>query len=165
MAERKRATGFVLMDAAFTADAKFVRLARMVPDPHEYAACIGVFWLLLADCRRAKDPAVDWDDYPDYQPQVDLLRAARLLNDTGFEPEPFKRWAPAYKAPGERLGTGGYGGLRKGTEGTNTSGQVKSVQVDSEQGLWGGSALHDGHHGETCVVCYPPSEQKVRVVK
>jgi hypothetical protein len=24
---------------------------------------------------------------------------------------------------------------------------------------------HDGQHGETCMVCFPPSEQKVRVVK
>jgi hypothetical protein len=34
-----------------------------------------------------------------------------------------------------------------------------------EQGLLRGNGTHDGRHGEGCVVCYPPSEQKVRVVK
>lgn len=154
MTERKRATGFVLMDAAFTSDAKFVRLARMVPDPHEYAACVGVFWMLLADCRRAKSPEVDWDDYPDYSEQIDLLRAARLLTADGFDPEPFQRWAPAYRSPKERTGTEGYAGVRQGTEGTNTSGQVSSGQVGSEQGLWGGSSTHDGRHPD-CLVCHP----------
>lgn len=146
MTERKRATGFVLMDAAFTADAKFVRLARMVPDPIEYAACVGVFWMLLADCRRAKSPIVDWDDYPDYTPQVDLLRAAKLLTVDGFDPEPFNRWAPAYKAPKERTGTPGYAGERDGTPGTNPSGQVVS-------GLFSSQA-HNGQH-ENCLVCAP----------
>lgn len=130
MTQRKRATGFVLMDAAFTADAKFVRLARQIPDPVEYAACVGVFWMLLADCRRAKSPEVDWDDYTDYSEQIDRLRAALLLTDTGFDPEPFERWAPAYRAPGERKGTGGYATVREGTEGTNTSGQFSSSQVN-----------------------------------
>ena len=160
MSERKRATGFVLMDAAFTSDAKFVRLARMVPDPHEYAACVGVFWMLLADCRRAKAPEVDWDDYPDYVEQIDLLRAARLLTVEGFDPEPFQRWAPAYRSPKERTGTEGNAEVRKGTEGTNTSGQFRSGQfteqggVGGEQGIWGGKSTHDGRHPD-CIPCAP----------
>jgi hypothetical protein len=44
--------------------------------------------------------------------------------------------------------------------GSNASKAEQSIDKQSK-----GSALHDGHHGETCVVCYPPSEQKVRVVK
>jgi len=153
VSERKRATGFVLMDAAFTSDAKFVRLARMIPDPIEYAACVGVFWMLLADCRRAKSPEVDWDDYTDYGEQVDALRAAKLLNESGFDPEPFGRWAPAYRSPRERTGTQGYAEVRNGTEGTNTSGQVSSGQVTS--GLLNGTGTHDGRHGADCLVCYP----------
>lgn len=152
MSERKRATGFVLMDAAFTADAKFVRLARLVPDPVDYAACVGVFWMLLADCRRAKSPEVDWDDYPEFTEQIGRLRQARLLDDTGFEPEPFQRWAPAYRTPRERTGTNGYATVREGTEGTNTSGQFSSGQVVS--GLFNGTATHDGRH-ENCAVCAP----------
>jgi hypothetical protein len=164
MAERKRATGFVLMDAAFTSDAKFVRLARIVPDPIEYAACVGVFWMLLADCRRAKAPEVDWDDYPDYGDQIDSLRASKLLTADGFDPEPFQRWAPAYRSPRERTGTEGNGEVRKGTEGTNTSGQFRSSQVRSSTegglgetvpGTFGGNGTHDGRHGKDCAVCAP----------
>jgi hypothetical protein len=157
--ERKRATGFVLMDAAFTSDAKFVRLARMVPDPIEYAACVGVFWMLLADCRRAKAPEIDWEDYTDYIVQLHQLRSAKLLTDEGFEPEPFQRWAPAYRAP--REGTNGYAKVREVRTDTNTSGQVSSGQVTS--GLFNGNGVHDGRHGRNCGPCFPPEE--LRVVK
>ncbi len=108
MTERKRASGFVLMDAAFTADAKFVRLARKADDPVDFAASVGVWWMLLADCRRAKEPEVDWDDYTEYSEQIDKLRAAGLLDDDGFDPESFSRWAPAYRSVSERT---------RGTEG------------------------------------------------
>jgi hypothetical protein len=32
-------------------------------------------------------------------------------------------------------------------------------------GTFGGRGVHDGRHGENCMPCHPPSEQKVRVVK
>jgi 5-methylcytosine-specific restriction endonuclease McrA len=32
-------------------------------------------------------------------------------------------------------------------------------------GTFGGNGVHDGRHGDQCSVCFPPSEQKVRVVK
>lgn len=132
MTERKRASGFVLMDAAFTSDAKFVRLARQADDPHDYATSVGVWWILLADCRRAKSPIVDWDDYTEYAEPIEKLKAAKLLNEGGFDPEPFERWAPAYRSVSERTaGTKGYGEIRSGTESTNTSGQVISNQVTS----------------------------------
>jgi hypothetical protein len=124
--ERKRATGFVLMDAAFTSDAKFVRLARMVPDPIEYAACVGVFWMLLADCRRAKAPEIDWEDYTDYIVQLHQLRSAKLLTDEGFEPEPFQRWAPTAHHARVRTGTERYAKYEP-----IPIHQVKSVQVRS----------------------------------
>lgn len=132
MSERKRATGFVLMDAAFAADAKFVRLARKATSPHDYAAAVGVFWLLLGDARRAKSPVVDWDDYEEYDQEIDQLKAAHLLQEDGFDPEVFERWAPAYRSVSERTGgTDGYGRVPSGTKSTNTSGQVKSGPFSS----------------------------------
>lgn len=163
MAERKRATGFVLMDAAFTSDAKFVRLARGT-EPIEFAACVGVWWMLLADCRRAKAPEVDWDDYTEYAEQIDKLRDAKLLNEGGFERESFDRWAPAYRSVAERTpGTKGNGQVPDGTKSTNTSGQVNSGHVfggvggvgEGGSGIWRGRGTHDGSHGVGCAVCYP----------
>jgi hypothetical protein len=166
MTERKRASGFVLMDAAFTADAKFVRLARLTT-PVEFAACVGVWWMLLADCRRGKSPDVDWDDYTEYAEQIDRLRTAKLLNEGGFDPESFSRWAPAYRSVSERTrGTEGNGEVRSGTESTEstlTSGQVISGQVLPTDGTRAREAfmgfkpkpgLHDGSHPD-CRVCEP----------
>ena len=128
MTERKRATGFALMDTAFTADAKFVRLARYVPDPIPFAAAVGVYWLLLADARRAREPEIDWDDYSEYVEQIGQLQKAKLLTADGFEPIPFARWAPAYRSVPERTpNTKGNGGVRKGTESTLTSDQFIST--------------------------------------
>lgn len=138
MTERKRASGFVLMDAAFTSDAKFVRLARKADDPLDYATSIGVWWILLADCRRAKSPIVDWDDYTEYAEPIEKLKAAKLLNEGGFEPEPFERWAPAYRSVSERTpGTKGDGGVPTGTKSTLPSGQVNSGHLSSNGGVRG----------------------------
>lgn len=123
MTERKRASGFVLMDAAFISDAKFRRLERMASNPADFAASVGVWWMLLADCRRSKSPFIDWDDYTEYSEQIEKLKAAHLLDQHGFDPEPFERWAPAYRSVSER--TPGTKGTQS-TESTNTSGQVIS---------------------------------------
>ena len=171
MTERKRASGFVLMDAAFTADAKFVRLARKADDPLDYATSIGVWWMLLADCRRAKSPVVDWDDYTEYAGPIAKLRDAKLLNEDGFERESFDRWAPAYRSVSERIpGTKDNGAVRLGTESTNPSGQVISGQVTSNGvgGVGEGeppprsfirrspkAGSHEGQHGKDCSVCAP----------
>jgi hypothetical protein len=48
--------------------------------------------------------------------------------------------------------------------GSNAS-KAEQSRAEQEQGLLRGNGTHDGRHGEACVVCYPPSEQKVRVVK
>ncbi len=183
MSERKRATGFVLMDAAFAADAKFLRLYRRADTPHDFAAAVGVFWLLLGDARRGKSPVIDWDDYEDYAPEVVSLKAVHLLKEDGFDPEVFDRWSPAYRSVSERTGgTVGYGGVRNDTESTLTSGQVSSGQVSSN-GVGGvgegtpqsfmrypprksnyerlpGEAVrlvHDGTHrdADKCGVCHP----------
>jgi hypothetical protein len=153
MTQRKRATGFALMDTAFAADAKFVRLARKAPNEVAFAAAVGVFWLILADCRRARSAIVHWEDYTEYGDQIASLKDAGLLTTNGFIPESFDNWAPAYKAPTERTqssptvpnGTGLKGGSEHGaspsvpdgnagTESTVTSPHINSPQVTNGVG-------------------------------
>lgn len=159
MTERKRATHYALMDSAFAADRKFVRLARKATIPIEYAAAVGVYWLLLADARRSKSPEIDWSEYDEYGPQIDLLREVGLLNDDGFPPGPFEKYAPAYRSPfdGTR-GTKGDTSVRKGTQSNATSIQFGSPQF-SEGGAGGDRPTpidrsHRGQHPD-CFVCHP----------
>ena len=105
MTQRKRATGFALMDTAFAADAKFVRLARKAPSEVAFATAVGVYWLILADARRARNAEVNWEDYTEYADQIALLKDAKLLTATGFDPTTFDRWAPAYKSPWDKVRT------------------------------------------------------------
>jgi hypothetical protein len=166
--ERKRATGFVLMDAAFLSDAKFRRLERTAESPHDFAAAVGVFWMLLGDARRGKSPEVDWDDYEEYAAEIAQLRSAHLLQEGGFDPEVFERWAPAYRSKWDeqwvRSGTERNGEVRTSTEITDTSGQVSSSLVTSNERNgnarasfmgWKPKQTHDGHHGASCLVCFP----------
>lgn len=181
MTQRKRATGFALMDTAFAADAKFVRLARKAATPVEFAAAVGVFWLILADARRARSATVNWEDYTEYAEQIAALKDAKLLTVNGFEGATFDNWAPAYKAPAERTPafpsvstvpkrTASNGTTEHeadpsvpngtaGTESTVTSPHIYSSQdqkVSPETFMgWGGKGLHDGRHGSTCSVCAP----------
>jgi hypothetical protein len=156
---RKRASHFALMDTAFTSDRKFIRLARKASIPIEYAAAVGVYWLLLADARRSKCPDVDWSDWEEYGPQIELLREVGLLTETGFPPDPFEAWAPAYRSPSDaNRGTQGNGQVRNGTHRNDVSIQFNSVRGvggPGEAGLWNGHGAHDGRHGETCGVCFP----------
>lgn len=161
MTQRKKATHFALMDSAFTADRKFIRLARRASIPIEYAAAVGVYWILLADCRRSRSAVIDWEDYVEYRPQIDLLQEVGLLGDDGFPPDPFEKWAPRYKSPADarRTGTQGNDGVRNGTQGNPTSIQFSSNQFPSEggaggsdQGLWNGRGSHEGQHPD-CLVC------------
>jgi hypothetical protein len=175
---RKRDVRFALMDAAFAADRKFVRLARLVSDPTEFAAAVGVFWLVLADARRARSPEIDWTEYEEYTTQLALLKECRLLTDTGFEPGTFERWAPAYRSPWDekwvRSGTERYGSQRTTTDTsthinstlTNVNGNAREEQADTFMGwrpkdpeggagLWHGKGTHDGRHGQECGVCAP----------
>jgi hypothetical protein len=141
MTQRKRATGFALMDTAFAADAKFVRLARKASNPTEFAAAVGVFWLMLADARRARSAIVHWEDYTEYAEQIDALKDAKLLTTNGFIDETFDNWAPAYKAPTER---------------TRPSSSVPDVpdrtplNGDSEHGAY--PTVPDGHAGTESTV-------------
>lgn len=133
MTQRKRATGFALMDTAFAADAKFVRLARKAPSEVAFATAVGVYWLILADARRARNAAVNWDDYTEYTDQIALLKDAKLLTSTGFDPTTFDRWAPAYKSPWDkgRTGTQGDAEEQESTQATPTSTQLGSAQLKS----------------------------------
>jgi hypothetical protein len=151
MTERKRATGFALLDAAFAADAKFVKLARRAASPHDYAAAVGVYFLLLGDARRGKSPAVDWDDYEEYAWEIAELKQAKLLLPDGFDPDVFERWAPAYRSVAERAGTVGYagvpsngaehavgyGGVPSGTKRYDISGLVLSTPEGKSEGEGG----------------------------
>lgn len=161
MTERKRASHFALMDTAFAADRKFVRLARKATIPVEYAAAVGVFWLLLADARRSKSPEIDWADYEEYQPQIQLLQEVGLLGVDGFPPGPFEKWAPVYRSPAD---TRRYAEVRKGTQGNASQRDISSIQFTSvpseggaggnEQGLWAGKGSHTGQHSD-CLPCAP----------
>jgi hypothetical protein len=175
MTERKRANGFALMDSAFAADPKFLKLYRLAPTPTDYAAAVGVFWLILADCRRAKEAAVNWEDYPEYQEQVALLKESRLFTDSGFSDRSFTKYAPAYRSRSER--TVSYPSVpdgSEGTESTDTSVQFSSVlpthlptngsttpssqsfiRMPSQE-----DKSHHGQHGQTCGVCFPPVQVK-----
>lgn len=151
MTERKRATHFALMDTAFPADRKFVRLAARATIPVEYAAAVGVYWLLLADCRRSKSGTVDWQEYGEYEPQIALLQSVGLLDINGFPIDAFDRWAPAYQSPYDAR-------VRKGTQGTN--GNATSIQFSSGQGD-GGVGVGGTHMGQhpNCAVCGPLQEK------
>jgi hypothetical protein len=153
MTERKRATHYCLMDSAFAADRKFVRLARKASIPIEFAAAVGVYWIILADARRSKSAVVDWPDYEEYAPQIELLQSVGLLTDIGFPVEPFDKWAPAYKSPWDASrGTKGNTGERNGTQGNATSVQFSSIP---EGGL--GETVDRSHRGQhpNCIVCAP----------
>jgi hypothetical protein len=181
MTQRKRATGFALMDTAFAADAKFVRLARKAPNEVAFAASVGVFWLMLADARRARSAVVHWDDYTEYTDQIAALKDAGLLTVNGFAAETFDNWAPAYKAPSDRTRAyptvpdrtatngssehGAYPSVPDGTGGTQST--VTSPPINSDKKVssenfmgWRGKGLHDGRHRKSCGVCYPPQLEK-----
>ncbi len=190
MTQRKRAIGFALMDTAFAADAKFVRLARKAENEVAFAASVGVFWLILADARRARSCVVNWEDYTEYTDQIAALKDAKLLTTNGFDDVTFDRWAPAYKSPNERTTpyhrvpnvpdrTNGVGDSEHeaypdvpngtpGTESTVTSTQIYSDQepiaskTANEPGVWGGRSVHDGRHGIGCAVCFPSTPVPVK---
>lgn len=170
------------MDTAFAADAKFVRLARKAPNEVAFAASVGVFWLILADARRARSALVNWEDYTEYTEQIAALKDAKLLTVNGFAGETFDNWAPAYKVPNRTQPYpmvpdrtqdspdsehGAYPTVPNGiggTQSTLTSPHINSPQVpptkeararDDSFMTWGGKGLHDGRHGQQCNVCRP----------
>jgi hypothetical protein len=154
MSQRKRANGFALVDAAFPADRKFLRLHRLCANAVDYAACVGVFFLILADARRERSAEIDFDEYSEYASQVALLQEVRLLREDGFDPETFAAWAPAYRSPWDQK----Y--VRSGTERvrstTDTSTHINSTQ-DVGGGLGEGNFMRSpqGHMGQhqNCLVC------------
>lgn len=125
----------MLADAAFPADPKFLRLARNAASPAAYAAAVGVFWIVLADCRRARSPSVNWDDYEDYAEQVAMLQAVRLFTTTGFHPAPFEKYAPVYQSPFDRSRGKKDDGVPPTTQ--DDTEQHASTQVDTHIGYAG----------------------------
>jgi hypothetical protein len=165
MSERKRAHGFALMDTAFAADPKFVRLQRKAKSPSDYAAAVGVFWMVLADCRRAKSPEVVWADYEEYATELDLLKEARLLLPNGFAQPAFDRWAPAYKSPWDvRRGTQGNAEVHKDTQQDATSALLASTHISStnEEGGVGETQL-DAFEFACRILTYVPNSDDWRI--
>jgi hypothetical protein len=95
---------------------------------------------------------------PEETPSVAMLLRAGLIT---------KRPGNRYIVTGlerEREMRSQYGRNAAAVRWHSGSNASKAEQSKAEQGMLRGGQ-HDGRHGETCVVCYPPSEQKVRVVK
>lgn len=158
MTQRKRATGFALMDTAFAADAKFVRLSRRADTPTDFAAAVGVYWLILADARRNRDRVVNWDDYTEYPDEIAALKDAGLLEDDGFADKSFNRWAPAYKSPwdAQRNGTQGDATVRESTQATPTSTPLISTPILSVLTNENGDALPNETDSATLACRYLP---------
>lgn len=146
---RKRTGNFALLDTAFLADPKFMRLSRRTADPVAFAGCLGVFLMLLTHCRRQKSPVIRWDDWEEYAAQVALLQATGVLTDTGFDPASFEKWAPVYQSPSDRRRAEQSEAqededddnneslheqehqVRKGTQGNTTSIHISSIPLSS----------------------------------
>ena len=174
MAERPRDARFALINVAFLADPKFVRLARSTTR-ERFNAAIGVWLQLLCAARSSRSAAVDWDDWTDDAEAIEDLRTARLLTSEGFDAESFDTWAPKKTYPSDTLRgtTQRYTGLRNATTPSlsHSLSNGKEVERDAAEGsvvmrsdgLPSGnvmgwrpkSGLHDGHHGPECLVCHP----------
>lgn len=137
---RKRTGNFALLDTAFLADPKFMRLHRCTPDPASFAAALGVFLMLLTDARRRKSPEVKWEDWTEYADQIVPLRDAGVLTADGFDPVSFEKWAPAYQSPSDRRRSSHEeddddqddAQVRKGTQGYDASIHISSSPISSE---------------------------------
>jgi hypothetical protein len=90
--DNRRSNHFFLVDAGFTGDPKFVRLARRLPDPDDFNSAVGAFFIALALARRKGSPYVDLAEV-DSRFMADLI-AVGLLVDDGFRAEAFERWGP-----------------------------------------------------------------------
>ncbi len=97
---RRTGAAFFLGDAAFLSDARFRKLARRLPEPDEFNAAVGAWFIALAAARRNGKPELDVEAETGSR-FLDDLRAVGLLTDTGFRPEPFEAWAP--KAPQQSI--------------------------------------------------------------
>jgi hypothetical protein len=116
MAERPRDARFALINVAFLADPKFVKLARST-SRERFNAAVGLWLQLLCAARAGRSPRIQWDDWPDDGEVIADLRGARLLTEEGFDPESFDTWAPKKTYPSDALRkpTQGYTGLRNAT--------------------------------------------------
>jgi hypothetical protein len=98
---------------------------------------------------------------PEQTESVDLLLRAGLIKKrpgnryivTGLEREREMRSQYGRNAAAVRWQSG-----------SNAS-KAEQSKAEQEQGIWKGRGVHDGRCGSDCIVCFPPSEQKVRVVK
>lgn len=90
---RRASIAFFLGDPAFLSDAKFRALARRLPDPDDFNAAVGAFWIVVAAARRNGSPTIDAEIETGSRFIADL-RAVGLLTDTGVPIRAFEAWAP-----------------------------------------------------------------------
>ena len=88
---RYQAVAFFLGDPAFLSDPKFRALARRLPEPDDFNAAVGAYWIALSASRRKGSPVVDAEAETASRFLVDL-RAVGLLRDDGFPPESWAKW-------------------------------------------------------------------------
>lgn len=96
---RDATTHFALVDAAFIADTKFRKLARLLPDLDDFNSAVGAYFVALAASRRNRSPRLDIAAETGSR-FVSELREAGLVLEAGFPPEAWAAWTP--KAPQQR---------------------------------------------------------------
>jgi hypothetical protein len=90
---RRASVAFFLGDPAFLSDSKFRALARRLPDPDDFNAAVGAFWIIVAACRRNGSPVIDAEAETG-SAHVATLREVGLLTDEGLPRSSFEAWAP-----------------------------------------------------------------------
>lgn len=115
-------------------------------------------WLRMLLVADAMYPASA--PMPEVTPAVELLMKVKLV-----KPRPGNRYIVAglqaereRRTQSARIGAG----VRWDNERNANAMPSRAEQSRTKTSKPG---LHDGQHGETCSVCFPPSEQRVRVVK
>jgi hypothetical protein len=140
-------------------DRKYARVYHEIVDDPKFrkvyddndALATWLRMLLIADAMYPASAPM-----PELSTAVELLLRAGLVKRrpgnryivTGLEREREMRSQYGRNAAAVRWHSGG-----------NASKAEQSIDKQSKPGS------HDGQHGESCMVCFPPSEQKVRVVK
>jgi hypothetical protein len=155
MTERPRDARFALINVAFLADPKFVRLARNL-SRERFNEAVGVWIQLLCAARQAKHPAIDWEDWADDTQAIADLRQARLLNVHGFDQETFDAWGPKRTYPSDllRKATQDYAPLRTPTVPSLSQSHSSNGYVDKERDA-----------AESRVVMRSPEEREAELEK
>jgi len=82
------------LDPNFLADAKFRKLARLLPEPADFLAAVGTWAVALAGAYRRGKPDVNVGEEPGSERYVPALIECGLLVDNGIPPDSFEKWRP-----------------------------------------------------------------------